>query len=179
MNSDRRRVASLAGAAAFAGLLSGCGFRLRGAGPGLDMPGRVFVDADRGSTIARDLTEALRARDFPIAANRDEADILLRLLDEGIDERVVSVQSTGRVSELELTHEVDLVVAESIDGQAPVYDPQLPSNRVRVAREYTYDETEVLGKANEEATLRRELRAELVRQIVLRTVASLAKPSTV
>jgi len=155
-------------------LLGACGFVLRGSGPGLAEPGRVFVDADRDSTIARALTEALRERSFPIAGDRDAADVLLRLINERVEQRVVSVQSTGRVSELELTHAVDLVLAQSVDGAQPVYDPAALGNRVRVAREFTYDETQVLGKANEEATLREELRAELVRQIVLRTIASLS-----
>jgi len=167
----RRRALRLA-AGALLPALSGCGFRLRGSGSRPAASGRVYVDGDRATTIARPLSDALRERGFAIADNRDEADVLLRLIDERIDERVVSVQSTGRVSELELIHAVDLVVVESFDGAPPFYDPALPSNRVRVAREYTYDETQVLGKANEERTLRAELRAELVRQIVLRTIAS-------
>jgi len=173
----RRAAASaMTGAAmcAGAGMSSGCGFRLRGSGPGLGDAGRVFVDADRDSTLARGLIEALRERSIPIAPDRDAADVLLRLSGERIEQRVVSVQSTGRVSELELTHAVDVVLAKSIDGQPPIYDPAAPANRVLVTREFTYDETQVLGKANEEATLRAELRAELVRQIVLRAVASLS-----
>jgi len=170
----RRWLAGLGTAAGVASALTGCGFVLRGSGPGLAEPGRVFIDADRDSTISRALTEALRERDFPIADNRDAADVLLRLTDERVDQRIVSVQSAGRVSELELTHSVDFVLAESIEGSAPVYDPIAPGNSVRVAREFTYDETQVLGKANEEATLRAELQAELVRQIVLRTIASLS-----
>ena len=173
----RRAAASaVTGVAVCAGAVvtSGCGFRLRGSGPGLSGAGRVFVDADRDSTLARGLIAALRERSLSIAPDRDAADVLLRLSGESIEQRVVSVQSTGRVSELELTHAVDFVLAQSMDGQPPVYDPAAPGNRVRVAREFTYDETQVLGKANEEATLRAELRAELVRQIVLRAVASLS-----
>ena len=51
-------------------------------------------------------------------------------------------------------------------------------NRVEVIREYTYDETGVLGKENEARILRAEMEDELVRQIVLRTIARLAPSVT-
>ena len=99
---------------------------------------------------------------------------MLRLTGEEQKERVVSVRSTGRVSELELSHAVDMLIAESIDGKEPVYSESQSLNRVEVIREYTYDEKGVLGKENEARILRSEMESELVRQIVLRTIASLA-----
>lgn len=155
-------------------LLGGCGFRPRGSGVGVDDPGRVFVDADRRLTIAEELRDELVARGFTLADNRDEADVLLRVSGESVGERIVSVQRTGRVSEFELSHAVNLVVARGVAGAPAVYEPGQAANRVQVMREYTYDVTEVLGKENEARTLRLEMRDELVRQIVLRTLASLA-----
>ena len=89
-------------------------------------------------------------------------------------ERVVSVRSTGRVSELELSHAVDMLIAESTNSDEPIYSETQTFDRVEVIREYTYDETGVLGKENEARILRTEMETELVRQIVLRTIASLA-----
>lgn len=158
-------------------LLASCGFHPRGSVTELTDPGSIFVDASRDLTVTAELRDALRARAFTLARNRDEAEILLRVNGEEQNERVVSVESTGRVSELELSHAVNLLIAESIDGESPVYDTDKAANRIEVRREYTFDATGVLGKENEARILRVEMRDELVRQIILRTVASLT-PAT-
>jgi len=67
-----------------------------------------------------------------------------------------------------------MIIAESVGDDPPAYQPGQIANEVQVIREYTYDETGVLGKDNEARILRDEMRDELVRQIVLRTIASLA-----
>jgi len=154
--------------------LQACGFRPRGSVTELTDPGSIFVDAPRDLSIGGALNEALRDRAFTLAYNRDEADILLRLTDEQEKRRIVSVQKTGRISELELSHAVSIVIARATEDSGPVYDQKKLANRVEVIREYTYDERGVLGKENEARILREEMREELVRQVVLRTIASLA-----
>lgn len=155
-------------------LLASCGFHPRGSVTRLTDLGSIYVDASRNISISEAVEEALTDAAFVIAPNRDDARILLRLTGEEQGERVVSVKSTGRVSELELSHAVNMLIAESVDDRAPVYEPGQTFNRVEVTREYTYDETGVLGKENEARILRAEMEEELVRQIVLRTIASLA-----
>ena len=126
-------------------LLNGCGFRPRGSVTELADPGAIFVDISRGVTLRSDLQAALRERAFRIAPNRDAADILLRISDEQQDERIISIQSEGQVSELELSHSVNMQVARSVNDQPPVYSPEQPANRVEVNREYTNDTLGVLG----------------------------------
>lgn len=168
-----RRRAFLSGGLAVV-VCSACGFKPRGSLTAAEDVGRVFVDSDRDISIARALRDALSSRDFELAANRDQAQVVLRLTDEQIDERIVSVQSSGRVSEFELSHAVDVAVQRIVDGTVAAEDAEQLANRIRVTREYTYDETEVLGKENEARILREEMRDELVVQIVLRTLARLA-----
>lgn len=155
-------------------LLAGCGFHPRGSVTSLTDRGSIYVDAGRNISILDAVSEALLDAAFELADNRGEAAILLRLDGEQQAERVVSVTSDGRVSELELSHGINMLIAESLDGAEAVYPADQSFNRVEVTREYTYDETEVLGKENEARILRDEMKQELVRQIVLRTVASLA-----
>jgi len=150
----------------------------RGSVSELTDPGSIFIDAARGITITGELKNALQARAFTLATNRDDAEILLRVTSEAEDQRIVSVQSTGRVSEFELKHSVAMLIAQAIDGNPPVYAEGTEAGRVEVIREYTYDERSVLGKENEARTLRQEMREELVRQIVLRTIAGLAPNQT-
>lgn len=157
-----------------ASLLSACGFQPRGSLIRAAELGSVFVDAERDLSITQEVREALLDASFTLAPNRDVAKILLRLNNEIEGERVVSVTSNGRVSELELTLAVDMQIAQSVDGkEPPAYNPGQRFNRVAVNREYTYDETGVLGKENEARILREEMKRDLVRQIVLRSIARL------
>ncbi len=160
-------------------MLAACGFHPRGSFSRATELGSVFVDAERGLSLAEEVREALLDSAFSLAPNRDEAMILLRLTGETESERVVSVTSNGRVSELELMHAVNMLIASSEDGEKPpVYQPDQAFNRVEVTREYTYDETGVLGKENEARILREEMKRDLVRQIILRSIASLAPSIT-
>ena len=156
-------------------ILAGCGFHPRGSVTRITDLGSIYVDASRDLSIAEAVRVALSDAAFVLARNRDDAAILLRLTEEEQGERVVSVNSTGRVSEFELSHAVKMLIAESVDGNTSAYSQNQNFNRVEVFREYTYDETNVLGKQNEARILRAEMKEELVRQIVLRTNASLAR----
>lgn len=159
-------------------LSSGCGFHPRGSVTQLTDLGSIYIDADPDLSFSDLLRQAIVDAAFRLAPNRDEADILLRLTRESKNERVISVKSNGRVSELALSHAISMLTAQSVNGDPPVYDPVQIPNRVEVNREYTYDETGVLGKENEARILQEEMEQELVRQIVLRTIASLAPSVT-
>ena len=154
-------------------MVQACGFAPRGSITELSDPGSIYIDTSRDSSLTADLEKALTDRAFRIAPNRDAADIWLRLTGERQVQRIVSLQSTGRVSEFELSHSVNMLVAQSKSGEDIKYDPVQSSNLVEVIREYTYDTTGVLGKENEARTLRGEMREELIRQIVLRAIARL------
>ena len=203
--------------------LGACGFHPRGGLDALETPGRLYIDADRGLSIEEALRAALRERAFTLADDRDDADVVLRVADERENRRIVSVRSTGRVSEYQLAHSVRVGIsrplppeaaadaadvaagagaagaegsgAPSPDGSGvpalgtppapappvaatpPAAAPPAPRrpDLVEVTRDYTYDESQVLGKENEARILRSEMSDELVRQIVLRTVASMAR----
>jgi len=170
-----RRFRALAAMLLLTSLVVACGFRPRGEVISLSDPGSLFIDSDRNLSIEDELQASLRDRAFRIADNRDAADIVLRVAGERQTQRIVSVRSTGRVSEYELAHEVMLTISRPIVDTASASNSPPRADRVQVKREYTYDESQVLGKENEASILRAELRDELVRQIVLRTVASLVR----
>ena len=64
-------------------------------------------------------------------------------------------------------------IAQSFEGSPPKFDTTQKANTVSVIREYTYDETGVLGKADEADILREEMREELVNHLMLRLLASI------
>jgi len=132
----------------------------------------MFVDASRDAPISELLKQEILDRNLVLTNDREVANILIRLTDENQSQRILSVKSTGRVSEYELQHSVRLLVANGVDGGVARYDPDQRSNTVTVLREYTFDETGILGKQDEASILRQEMREELARNLLLRVVAT-------
>lgn len=155
--------------------LGSCGFTARGSVSVADesaSTGAIFIDAPANVPIAELLERRIQDRSFSLTRDRNAASILVRLTDESVARRILSVQSTGRVSEYELRHSVNMLVAKGVDGEVARYDPDQPPNRVTVLREYTYDNTGVLGKEDEDSILREEMRDELARHLLLRLIAT-------
>ena len=155
--------------------VSACGFGLRGIGgpSGSQLVGRLFVEGE--ASLITPLRNALTAQQVQFAAFRKEADTLVVINNEVRNRREASVDASGRVSEYELLHSIDLLTVRSTEGvkagelEREDYD-QRPQT-VSVIRDYTYDETLVLGKDDEERILREEMSDELVRHLVLRIFA--------
>ncbi|MCB1754709.1 MAG: hypothetical protein KDJ38_04260 [Gammaproteobacteria bacterium] len=152
--------------------LAGCGFTPRGSITQTTDIGTLYIDAGDQVSIAWRLRMALTDRKFTVSDNIKLADIVIQLRNESQSQRIVSVGSTGRVSEYELRHSVDMKIAQSVDDKPPVFDENQRANTVSVIREYTYDQTGVLGKADEAEILRAEMREELVNHLMLRLLAN-------
>ena len=155
--------------------ISACGFGLRGIGgpSGSELVGRLYVEGE--ASLITPLRNALTAQQVQFAAFRREADTLVIIDNEIRNRREASVDASGRVSEYELLHSIDLLTVRAADGvkagelEENAYE-QRPQT-VSVIRDYTYDETLVLGKDDEERILRAEMSDELVRHLVLRIFA--------
>jgi len=148
-----------------------CGFAPRGGLISSAPLGAIFVDAGRDVGLADLLKEKITGQGLNLVAGRDQANVLVRLTNERQGQRVVSVQSAGRVSEFELRHAIDLLIIRAGVGEIARYGTEGSPDRVTVRREYTFDDTGVLGKEDEASILQRELRDELARQLLLRIIA--------
>ena len=156
--------------------VSACGFNARGNGrqSGSQVVGQLYIEGE--ASIMRALRNELTAQQVQFATIRADADTVVVLNNEVIPpRRVVSVSSVGRVSEYELQHAIDLLTIRSTDGtkagQIVPENVDKQPQTVSVIRDYTYDETDVLAKDDEERILRAEMSDELVRHLVLRIFA--------
>lgn len=172
---NRRSVIALLVVLLAAIALSACGFNVRGSGrqSGSQVVGQLYIEGD--ATISSALRNELTAQQVQFATIRDEADTIVILDNEVLSRRVASVSSSGRVSEYELQHAIDLLTVRAVDGikagQMTLSDISKQPQIVSVIRDYTYDETDVLAKDDEERILRAEMSDELVRHLVLRIFA--------
>jgi LPS-assembly lipoprotein len=143
-----------------AALLTGCGFHIRSV---VDFPpgmSSVYIDtSNRHSPFYRELTTTIRESDLKLETAPEQADTIIRVLTDDTGQRPLTVSARNVPREYEIYYLVSYSV--SIDGQEV-----LPPQRLVLIRDYTYDETKVLGKAREEDVLREAIAADLVGLLV-------------
>ncbi len=146
-------------------LVAGCGFRLEGAGRLPAAMARTYVEtAEPHSPFFGSLRENLRLRGSEVVERAGEAGAVLTIVEDNTGQRVLSVSARNIPREYEIYYIVTFTL--SAGGQQLIEPESLV-----VTRSYTYDEREVLGKAEEERTLRRALAEDLARQVVRRIEA--------
>ena len=127
---------------------------------------RTYISTtDEFSLFYRRLRRSLQAAGVEVTASPDDATATLTILSDLTGQRVLSVSARNVPTE----YEVFYTVAYSlVSGEQTLLAPQ----DVTFTRDYTWDETLVLGKAREEALLREAIVRDLVRTI-LKQVSSL------
>lgn len=145
---------------------SGCGFHMRGRTPLPEVMARPYVDApDRFSVLYAALLVQLRAAGATPASNVAEASGIIRLHVDSTGRDILSVTADNKPGEYEVFYTAEFSV---MSGTAEL----LPRQRVRLTRDYGYDETAVLAKEHEEQSLRIAL-AEEIAALILRRLAAL------
>ena len=148
-------------------MLSACGFRLRGSGPQPVLPFKtLFLAVTEGSQIAVPLRRNLDAMsNIEIVADRKQADAALEVLSESRDKQVLSLNSQGRVREYTLLYRLSFRVVDK-EGRQLLVPTELVIRRIQ-----SFNESQVLAKEAEEATLYREMQSDLVQQVLRRVSA--------
>lgn len=142
-------------------LLAGCGFQLRGAASVPPEMARTYTETgDRYSIFYRKLARSLRGSGVELVDTPGNATAVLSIMSDDTGQRVLSVSARNVPREFEVYYAV-------------VYQVQTPDRTLMPAREqiltrdYTWDETQVLGKEKEEALLREAIADDLVRIVMI------------
>ena len=145
---------------------SGCGFQLRGAVAIPPQMLQTYISTtDRHSVFYRKLRVALVEAGAEIVDSPPDATAVFSILTDLTDQRVISVSAANVPREFEIYY--------TINYELNTADETLmPERSQTLTRDYTFDETEVLGKAREEEVLRDAIADDLVR-IVLIQLSSL------
>ena len=127
---------------------------------------RTYIAAvERNSLFHRELQAQLRAADVQLVESPADATAVLTISIDESEQRVLSVSTRNVPTEFEVYYTVEYGL---ISGEESLLAPQY----LTLTRDYTYDETLVLGKAREEALMRDAIVQDLVR-IVLKQLSSL------
>lgn len=153
-------------AAALAGLAAACGFHLQGSVELPTVMGNTYIESGNpDSLLTRKLVRALEDTGTVIASDRTAATAVLRLLKDDAGQRVLSVSPLGVPEEYELYHTVRF----SLEGGGRTL---LEPYETTVTRDYSFDPTDVLGKAQEAQNLEDAMADDIV-QLVLRRLSFL------
>jgi LPS-assembly lipoprotein len=147
-------------------LLGACGFRLQGRTP-LPAPlATTYVIAPNDQTdFVQGLRKALLTSGGKLVDDSTGATGTVRILTDEVVSKILSVSANNIPREYELTYTVEFSVT-SKDQEL------LPSQKVSVTRDYSFNERTLLAKENEEAILREGMARDLV-SIVMRRLSSL------
>lgn len=147
-------------------MISACGFHLRGT---VDLPAEVksiyIQSEDRYSPFYRELVAMIKQNDLGPTGDPGSADVVIQVLSDETDRRIMTVSARNLPREYEVYYIVNCSVF--VRGEQ-IIDRQ----RLILTRDYTYDETQVLGKANEEVVLTNALAKDLVSLLVQTISAS-------
>ena len=162
---DKRTLLSLAPLA----LLSACGFRLRGV-PEFGFSS-LYIAAPAGSALARELRRTLEGSGSQLQLLTDPAamptaEAILDLLQEQQERAVVGLNASGQVRELQLRLRIKFRL------RTPAGAELIPETELLQQRDISYSETIALAKEAEEALLYRDMRTDLVQQLMRRLAAA-------
>jgi LPS-assembly lipoprotein len=130
---------------------SGCGYHLRGAGADFDTLPPLAIEGASPHRLGIELERVLRLSGARLAETPEQAGLVLRVLSDRLEQRVLSVSSEVNVREYELIYAVEYTI--TTPGGRVLQEP----TRFVLRRDYTYDTVLALSKSGERALIEREM----------------------
>lgn len=141
-------------------LLTACGFQMQGAFTVPEEMQRTYIDTEnRHSLFYWAFRRELRAAGVNVVDSIDDATAVFTIYFDETGQRVLSVSARNVPTEFEVFYTLSYGL---MGGDETLIDVQ----DMTMVRDYTYDETLVLGKAKEEEVIRDALVQDLVRVIL-------------
>lgn len=143
-------------------LLSACGFQLRGLAQ-LSFH-NIYI---QGSTLSmsKELKKSLETNGVKVVTDSEDAELMLELLSEETDKRILSIGGDGKVSEYALSYQVSFRTRAATN---PLWGEV---QTVQTSRNFSYNDANLLGKADEEAMLISDMHKDAMRELLRRLTA--------
>lgn len=127
---------------------------------------RTYISTtDQFSPFYRELRRTLQASGVEVLENPTDDAATLTILYDVTDQRVLSVSARNVPTEFEVFYTVRYTIT---NGEESLLEPQ----ELTLTRDYTYDETLVLGKLKEEQLMRDAIVDDLVR-IIMKQISTI------
>lgn len=148
--------------------ITSCGYHLRGS---MDLPSNlknIYLLGGSGQ-LHKVFKRTLKTSKGKLVHTTKDADVVVEIIEEDMDRRVLSLSQTGRVNEFELLYTLRFLFLDN-KGQA-----LSKKQEIEISRDYFNNQEEVLGKNNEEKTIKKEMYRQAVQSIVRRLSIALKK----
>lgn len=150
--------------ATFIGLISGCGFQLRGAQDVSDEKRQVtLVTGNANLQLLQSLRQNMKFNGITEISN---APYQLQILNHRYKRRAATINNSSDVDEYEISVEVKMLVADK-NGKPLTADINIQRERI-----YTYDKNAAAASSEQEELLRGELYNSVAQTMLRRYLAS-------
>jgi LPS-assembly lipoprotein len=141
--------------------LSGCGYHLRGS---IELPEALknMYVFGASSPLHAEMVGMLRTSKAKMATSPNDAGIVIKVMKEDIRNRVLSIGSTGKSSEVELDYYLRFQFFDKHEN------PMMDEQTIELTREYFNDQTSILAKDNEAALITKEIYKQAARMLLAR-----------
>ncbi|MFT3759379.1 LPS assembly lipoprotein LptE [Thauera sp.] len=164
-HSRGRRRLLLGGTGLACLLLSGCGFKLRGP-QALDFA-TVHINASELSELGASLRRLIATTGSTrVVEDPAQADALLQVLANNRGREILSLTGAGKVREYQLTQTLRF---QLLDRRGAAL---IPPTSISASREFTFDDSQVLGKEQEESLLYNDMQQDLLQQLMRRLASA-------
>lgn len=143
-------------------MLSACGFQLRGVA---DLSFKNLYIQGNKLSISRELNQSFKTNGIHIVDSAESAELLLDMLSEANEKRILSLSGGGLVREYELNYRVSFRTRE------PASPTWSAVQTVQSRRDFSYNDNALLGKLDEEAKLNSDMHSDAVREVMRRLTA--------
>lgn len=142
-------------------LLGACGFEMRGTEDiAFDS---IFVQGPNLS-ISKDLKRLLKVNGVDVVASSEKSELMLELMNEENEQRILSLSGDGLVREYELFYRVNFRLRE------PASETWGPVQVIENRRDFTYDDSQLLAKQFEQQRILEDMRSDATRELLRRLV---------
>ena len=144
-------------------LLSGCGYQLRG---NIDLPSdlkQVSVVSQKYSDLVRNISQRFSNSDIKVVNKSDRDLYRVKIVSEVFNRRQLSINISGRVNEYELIYNVTY----QISGP----DEKSKEETLSLYRDYSFDENNIMGNADREAQIKKEMTSNAASLIFTKLIA--------
>ncbi len=148
--------------------ISACGYHLRGS---IDLPEglkRLYLQGSSAS-LRQVIAKTLKSSGGELVSSAKQAGVVISVLKEKMERRVLSLSSSGRANEYEIIYQLSFNLLDS--GGQMLAEKQ----KIELSKDYFNNQEAVLAKDNEEKVLREEMYLKAVRTIISRARVALEK----
>lgn len=139
--------------------VSACGYHLRGSEYSAENLKKIYLQG-ASSQLQQDFKKAFRFSVNNLVDDINQAEVVVKIIRENMDKQALSLGSTGRANEFELSYDLQFILLDKAGNKLS------KKQTIAVNRDYFNDQKYILAKENEEQVIMTEMYHQAVESII-------------